>query len=74
MNEAFARKDFGGEPAIGKRFGWGDPPGVSYETEIVGIARNAVYGDLREESTPLIYLPAATARYLLVLAVSACMA
>ncbi|MPY86820.1 MAG: FtsX-like permease family protein [Luteitalea sp.] len=66
VNEAFARRYFGEQGAVGKRFGWGNPPNVSYGIEIVGVARNAVYGDLREDTKPLIYFPTSSGQYLIV--------
>jgi predicted permease len=66
INEAMARQYFGADAAVGRRFGWGDPPAVRYGIEVVGVARNAVYGDLRERPRPLIYFPTAVGRYLIV--------
>jgi predicted permease len=57
VNEAFVRRYRGGRDPVGARFGWGDPPNVKYAFEIVGVARDAVYEDLRERIAPLIYLP-----------------
>ena len=57
INEAMARRYFGNTNPVGKYFGWGDPPDVKYDTEIVGVADNAVYGNLREEKSSLIYFP-----------------
>jgi predicted permease len=66
VNETMARRFFGGRPAVGERFGWGNPPDASYDIEIVGIVRDAIYGDLRAGPAPLIYFPASSARYLIV--------
>ena len=66
VNEAFGRRYFGRGSPIGKRLGWGDPPKLSYDIEIVGVARNARYSDLREEPQPLIYFPTFNARFLLI--------
>lgn len=55
VNDAFARRAFPGESAIGKRIvvgGPGAPP-----TEIVGIVRNTQEVDLQEAQRALIYLP-----------------
>ena len=57
INEAMARRYFGNANPVGKRFGWGDPPDVKYNIEIIGVAVNAVYGNLREETSSLIYFP-----------------
>jgi len=57
VNEAFARRYVGDGRAIGTRFGWGNPPEVTYGFEIVGVARDAVYDNLRENIKPLVYFP-----------------
>jgi len=66
VNEAFERKYFGQQSAIGRRLGWGDPPRLSYGIEIIGVAGNAFYADLREQPKPLIYFPTSSARFLLI--------
>ncbi len=57
VNEAFVRKYFRGTNPIGRRFGWGDPPKVTYANEIVGVAKDAIYGDPRQASKPMFYIP-----------------
>jgi predicted permease len=57
VNEAFVRRYLAGRSAIGARFGWGNPPNVTYALEIVGVARDAVYDGPREVSAPLVYFP-----------------
>ena len=50
VNEAFARKMFGNEPAVGRHFLlWNDP------YEVVGVAENGKYLDLNEPPTCAIY-------------------
>ena len=44
--------------------------GYRYDTEIIGVAGNALYTDLRELPKPLIYFPTSTARFLLIEAAS----
>ena len=66
INETMARRHFGGDAPLGSRFGWGNPPGATFDTEVVGIARDVFYGDLRVGARPLIYFPAADGRYLIV--------
>jgi predicted permease len=58
INETMARRYFAGVNPIGKRFGWGDPPNITYDIEIIGVAKDSVIGDLREQIRPLIYFPA----------------
>jgi macrolide transport system ATP-binding/permease protein len=55
VNEVFARRYFGGN-AIGKRLRFGSKEPLR---EIVGVARNAKYRNLREEPMPFIYTPSA---------------
>ena len=66
VNEAFARQYFGTTAVVGRRIGWGDPPSAKYATEIVGVAGDAVYGDLRLGARPVIYYPSGDGRHLMV--------
>jgi putative ABC transport system permease protein len=56
INETMARRYYGQSNPVGRRFGWGDEK-VVYDTEIVGVARDANYGNLREKTKSLIYYP-----------------
>ena len=56
INETMARRYYGQTNPVGRRFGWGDQK-VVYDTEIVGVARDANYGNLREKTKSLIYYP-----------------
>jgi predicted permease len=71
INAAMARRYFGNANPIGKRFGWGDPPKVKYDVEIIGVADNAIYSNLREETSSLIYFPGSRAELLVVRAAGA---
>ncbi len=55
VNEELARRYFGGN-AIGKRLKFGSD---SPYAEIIGVARNAKYRQLREDPMPFIYVPLA---------------
>jgi predicted permease len=60
VTESFARVFFGGNNPIGRTFqidGRPDDPRPLYQ--IVGLARDTKYGDLRDAFAPLIYVPAA---------------
>jgi predicted permease len=63
VNETFARQFFGEPDAVRRRVGLcsSDPcdPSAAGLMEIVGVAEDAKYGDLREERRPMLYLPAA---------------
>jgi len=56
INQTMARKHFGDENPIGKRFGF-DSPAHSRDIEIVGVARDAKYSSLRMEVPNTVYLP-----------------
>lgn len=56
INETFARHYFPGENPIGKRVGFSKD---IYDIEIVGVVKDAKYGDLREASTRMLYCPLA---------------
>jgi len=60
VNQAFVRRYLGAGNPIGKRIGWGDPPKVTFGMEVVGVANDALYNDLRGDSLPLIYMPSPT--------------
>jgi predicted permease len=56
VNQAFARKYFGDENPLGKRIGL-DSVKNSGRIEIVGVAQDAKYFELRGDMPPSIYLP-----------------
>src|SRR5262245_51663432 len=56
VNQAFARKYFGGEDPLGKRIGL-DSVKNNGQLEIVGIAQDAKYFELRGDMPPTVYLP-----------------
>jgi len=55
VNQTLARKYFGDENPLGRRFGWG--PETSGQIEIVGVARDSKYVDLRTATEATVYLP-----------------
>jgi predicted permease len=56
VNEALARRFFGGEP-LGKRFRFGGDPEVDFE--VVGVVRDARSRSLRQSPEPMVYVAAA---------------
>jgi predicted permease len=66
VNQAMARQFFGTDAPIGRRLGWGDPPAARYDVEVIGVAHDVIYGDLRTGAPPIIYFPTDAARYLIV--------
>ena len=56
VNRTFARKFFGEGNPIGKRFG-NAGAGSSGQIEIVGVIGDAKYGGLRQQPTPMFYMP-----------------
>ena len=55
VNEAFARRYFGGA-ALGRRIGVGGPAGRA-DTTIVGVVRDGKYAGVREAAAPFWYVP-----------------
>jgi predicted permease len=56
VNETFARHFFSEESPVGKRFGIGGDES-SRDIEIVGVAKDLKYHDLREEAPRFVYFP-----------------
>ncbi len=54
INESMARRLFGSENPLGRRFCWS---GDCVEMEIVGVVKDARYRSLREQAGPLYYVP-----------------
>ena len=50
VNEAFARRYFGGASPLGHRLGLSDRPDAKTDIEIVGVVRDFSYRNLREQS------------------------
>jgi predicted permease len=55
VNESMARRFFGNENPIGKRFGLGGVEN-SGKIEIIGVVKDSKYSDVREESRSMIFL------------------
>src|SRR5206468_967851 len=58
VNEAFARRFFDGQSALGRRFSIDDKWNAAKSYEIVAVVRDARYFDLRKAVEPMIYQPA----------------
>jgi predicted permease len=56
VNQQFVRKYLGSGSPIGRRFGFGDQK-TKADIEIVGVAGDAKYSDLRQEVPPTVYTP-----------------
>jgi putative ABC transport system permease protein len=60
VNETFVQKFFGGREAIGSQIWIEVAEGTPItKIEVVGISRDAKYGDIREEFDPVVHLPMA---------------
>jgi putative ABC transport system permease protein len=57
VNEAFVQRYLGGASPVGLHLGIGEDPGTKTPIEIVGVARNTKYIDIREKPTPQVYFP-----------------
>ena len=57
VNEAFVQRYAGGSNLIGRHLAFGAGNRIVLDREIVGIVRDSKYNNLREPSSPFIYLP-----------------
>ena len=57
VNQTFARQYFGGEDPVGRSFETVGPTGARTHFEIVGLAGDAQYRNIREPILPLAYVP-----------------
>jgi hypothetical protein len=57
VNESFARRYFGSESPMGKRFFRVDAGTTLVPQEVIGVARDAKYTSLREPAPPTVYEP-----------------
>ena len=56
INETMARYYFDQANPLGRRLGWGDRQ-VNYGIQIIGVVKDATYGNLRNKIASLIYFP-----------------
>jgi predicted permease len=56
VSEQFAKQFFPNQSPVGQRIGLGDAKNPA-DIEIVGIARNSRYNDLKHENPPVVYVP-----------------
>lgn len=61
VNEAFVRHFLAGQSSLGRRFAQGRE-NVRADTEIVGVVADSKYGEIREVTGPVYYLPHAQMR------------
>jgi predicted permease len=57
VNETFMKRYSGGGNMLGKHMAFGGGISIKLDCEIVGIARDSKYTDLREEMKPFVYHP-----------------
>ena len=57
VNQKFVKKYFGKLSAMGRHFGFGIDPGTKLDIEIVGIAGDTKYENMREEIPEEMYIP-----------------
>ena len=57
VNEAFAKKFFPHQNALGRHFTQSDKFDMTKSFEIVGVVKNSNYFDIRKEVEPMIYVP-----------------
>jgi predicted permease len=64
VNEKFARHYFGTpEAALGRHFGFGGNPGTKTDIGIVGVARDSMYSNLREQIPRQAFVPYVQSEY-----------
>jgi len=57
VNESFARRYYGFNNPLGKRFRWRPGNKLSPPVEIVGVVKDAKYASLREKALPTMFVP-----------------
>lgn len=57
VNEAFAKKYFGGINALGHKIGMGIDPGTKTDITIIGVSRNTKYESMRDEIPIEVFRP-----------------
>jgi predicted permease len=57
VNETFAKKYFAGGNAVGRHVGQGSDPGTKVDIEIIGVAKDTKYENMREKIPEEIYMP-----------------
>lgn len=57
VNQLFAKKNFSGQSPLGQRLVLWNDDKPAREMEIVGVSKNAQYGNLKREIPPLIFIP-----------------
>src|SRR5207248_6268599 len=58
VNEKFAEYYFGNAAAaIGRRFGYGGNPGTKTDIEIIGVSKNTMYRNLRDQIPRQVFQP-----------------
>ncbi|HTX36612.1 MAG TPA: ABC transporter permease [Bryobacteraceae bacterium] len=57
VNQKFARRYFGGANPVGRHLGMGGNPGTKTDIEIVGVAGDTKYENMREEVPYELYIP-----------------
>jgi predicted permease len=55
VNQAFASRYYGDRNPVGHRLGLGNEPGTATDLEIIGVARDSKFYNVREAIRPLVY-------------------
>jgi predicted permease len=58
VNETFVKRYFGGRDPLGRHIGIGGDPGTPMPIQIVGVVGDSKYQGIREETRPLVLMPA----------------
>jgi len=57
INESFARRYFAGRNPVGLHIGFGADPGIKTDMEVIGVAKDIKYTNLRDEIPVQAYVP-----------------
>jgi predicted permease len=58
VSKSFVDRYFKTASPIGTRIGWGDPPDLRFDIEIIGVVEDARTGNLRDNVQPILYFAA----------------
>src|SRR5215472_3078537 len=64
VNETFAKRYFAGRDPIGRHIGYGAEPGTKLDMEVIGVAKDTKYTNLRDDVQEQAFEPYLAGRYI----------